>query len=307
MIRNESDSGRQLVENQLISWCVMPTSLFAVMLVAVSSLLVTVNDALVKLALASAGTAEVLFFRGLFAMVPILFYALASKRPDTLMPKNIRLTMLLSALAVLSLFLFTISLRFMPLATAVVLAYLSPIMVALASPFLIGERIRTLQWIAATAGFGGVVLMTSPALGASNWIILLPILVAVIIAGRDILIRVSIAGEHTLALVAWTHLLTMGVAAFTFDSSWLYFDMHQHMLYAAAGITVSLGTAGMIAALRYAAAASLSAVKYSCVLWAGLTGWLILGETPSLGMLIGAALIVCSGIAIALHESRQKE
>lgn len=275
------------------------------MLMAAASLLVTVNDALVKEALVRADTGEVLFFRAIFAMIPLLVYALAWGRPTTLLPNNRTLALLLSALAVLSLFLFTISLRFIPLATAIVLAYLSPIMVTLVSPLLIGERITKPQWVAVLIGFGGVVLMTSPSLEAKDWIIFLPILVAAIIAGRDILIRVSIAREHTLALVAWTHLMTMGVAALTFDPSWLHFDMHQYMLYAAAGVTVSLGTAGMIAALRYAAAASLSAVKYSCVLWAGLIGWLVFGESLSLAMVIGATLIVSSGIVIAWHEARK--
>ena len=275
------------------------------MLMAAASLLVTVNDALVKEALVRADTGEVLFFRAIFAMIPLLVYALAWGRPTTLLPNNRTLALLLSALAVLSLFLFTISLRFIPLATAIVLAYLSPIMVTLVSPLLIGERITKPQWVAVLIGFGGVVIMTSPSLEAKDWIIFLPILVAAIIAGRDILIRVSIAREHTLALVAWTHLMTMGVAALTFDPSWLHFDMHQYMLYAAAGVTVSLGTAGMIAALRYAAAASLSAVKYSCVLWAGLIGWLVFGESLSLAMVIGATLIVSSGIVIAWHEARK--
>ena len=275
------------------------------MLMAVASLLVTVNDALVKEALVRADTGEVLFFRAIFAMIPLLVYALAWGRPTTLLPNNRTLALLLSALAVLSLFLFTISLRFIPLATAIVLAYLGTIMVSLVSPLLIGERITKPQWVAVLIGFGGVVLMTSPSLEAKDWIIFLPILVAAIIAGRDILIRVSIAREHTLALVAWTHLMTMGVAALTFDPSWLHFDMHQYMLYAAAGVTVSPGTAGMIAALRYAAAASLSAVKYSCVLWAGLIGWLVFGESLSLAMVIGATLIVSSGIVIAWHEARK--
>lgn len=90
-----------------------------------------------------------------------------------------------------------------------------------------------------------------------------PILVAVIIAFRDILIRASLARERAMALVVWTHLLTIGVAALSFDAAWLRFDMRQFGLYATAGITVSLGTAGMIAALRYASAASMLAIKYS--------------------------------------------
>ena len=282
-------------------------TLLAVSMMATASLLVTVNDALVKEALVSAGTAEVLFFRGLFALVPIVVYALLWRRPETLLPRNINLAFFLSALAALSLFLFTISLRFIPLASAITLAYLSPIMVALASPLLIGERISRLQWSAALTGFAGVVVMTSPALEAKNWIILLPVLVAVTIAGRDIIIRNSIARERTMALVVWTHLLTVGVAALTFDAAWLRFDMRQFSLYAAAGITVSLGTAGMIAALRYASAASMSAVKYSCVLWAGLIGWLAFGEKLSIEMICGGMLIVASGIIIACHEARNSD
>jgi drug/metabolite transporter (DMT)-like permease len=108
-----------------------------------------------------------------------------------------------------------------------------------------------------------------------------------------------------MALVVWTHLLTVGIAALAFDTAWLRFDIRQFGLYAAAGITVSLGTAGMIAALRYASAASMSAVKYSCVLWAGLIGWLVFGERLSAAMICGGILIVASGLIIAWHETRK--
>ena len=176
---------------------------------ATASLLVTINDALVKEAMIFAGAAKVLFFRGLFAVAPILVYAWLWKRPEILLPHNIRLALLLSVLAVLSLFLFTVSLRHIPLAAAVVLVYLSPI------------------------------------------------LGAVIIAFRDILIRASFACERAMALVVWTHLPTIGVAALSFGAAWLRSDMRQFGLYVTAGITVSLDTAGMIAALRYASAASM--------------------------------------------------
>ena len=287
------------------------TPLAAIILMAASCLLVTVNDALVKEALIRAGTGEVLFFRGLFALLPFLFYALvgrfAGSGPAGLLPNNMRLACLLSALAVLSLFLFTVALRHIPLATAVVLAYLSPIMVALMSPLLIGERIGLLQWIAALIGFCGVLVMTSPSLETTDWFILLPVLVAVIIALRDILIRASIARESAVALVVWTHLLTIAVAAVAFDASWLRFELRQIALYAAAGVTVSLGTVGMIAALRHANAASLSAIKYSCVLWAGVIGWIIFDEPLSTAMIGGGVLILSGGIMIAWHEAKSGE
>ena len=284
------------------------TPLSAIILMAASCLLVTVNDALVKEALIRAGTGEVLFFRGLFALLPFLIYALvrrfAGSGPAGLLPNNMRLACLLSALAVLSLFLFTVALRHIPLATAVVLAYLSPIMIALMSPLLIGERIgRYNGW--PRTGFGGVFVMTSPSLETTEWIILLPVLVAVIIACRDMLIRVSIAAAC--ALVVWTHLLTIAVAAFSLDASWSWFELRQFTLYAAAGVTVSLGTVGMIAALRHANAASLSAIKYSCVLWAGVIGWIIFDEPLSTAMIGGGVLILSGGIMIAWHEAKSGE
>ena len=61
-------------------------TLSAVGIMATASLLVTVNDALVKEALRFAGTAEVLFFRGLFALAPFLVYALLRRRPEALLP-----------------------------------------------------------------------------------------------------------------------------------------------------------------------------------------------------------------------------
>mgnify|MGYP007000242271 len=65
------------------------------MLMAAASLLVTVNDALVKEALVRADTGEVLFFRAIFAMIPLLVYALAWGRPATLLPNNRTLALLL--------------------------------------------------------------------------------------------------------------------------------------------------------------------------------------------------------------------
>ena len=78
--------------------------------------------------------------------------------------------------------------------------------------------------------------------------------------------------------------------------------MRQFGLYVTTGITVSFGTAGMIAALRYASAASMSAIKYSCVLWAGVIGWTVFDESLLAAMIGGGVLILSGGVMIAWHE-----
>ncbi|MDJ0931123.1 hypothetical protein [Breoghania sp.] len=89
------------------------------------SLLVTINDGLIKQALTSAATPEVLFFRGAFALVFFVLYGALTRNFRNFVPRNLLNAVWLSALAVLSLFLFTYALGLVPLATAIVLAYLS--------------------------------------------------------------------------------------------------------------------------------------------------------------------------------------
>ena len=128
-----------------------------IVMMLAASLLVTANDALVKLALGAAGSAEVLFFRGLFALLALLIYAAISGQFGCLLPRCWRLSVGLAGLAVLSLFLFTYALNFMTLAAAVMLAYLSPIFVALLAPLMLGETIGRHQWLAVIISFIGAV------------------------------------------------------------------------------------------------------------------------------------------------------
>ena len=96
---------------------ITPRSGIVMMLAA--SLLVTANDALVKLALGAAGSAEVLFSRGLFALLALLIYVAISGHFGCLLPRCWRLSVGLTGLAVLSLFLFTYALNFMTVVAAV--------------------------------------------------------------------------------------------------------------------------------------------------------------------------------------------
>ncbi len=284
---------------------ISPMGAVAIMLVA--SFLVTANDAVVKLALVNASTAEVLFFRGLFAIGAIIIYALAARSVRMLLPKSWIVAFTLSALAVLSLFLFTYALTIVPLATAVVLAYLSPIFVTALAPIVLGDTIRWPQWIAIIVSFAGVGLITTPDLtpeqfAIGGWIFLLPITVAVIIALRDLITRHHIARENVLALTVMTHMGTVIIATMSYTPEWIQIDFQQMLLYALSGLLVAGGSAGMIMALRYGDVASLASIKYSCVVWAAVLGWMIFGETMTAWEIAGACLIVLGGILIARHE-----
>jgi len=60
-------------------------------------------------------------------------------------------------------------------------------------------------------------------------------------------------------------------------------------------------------ALKISDAATVAPLQYTLLLWAVLFGWLFFGDMPRFGMLIGAALIVGSGVFIFLREQTLKK
>ena len=120
-------------------------AMHGIVMMLAASLLVTANYALVKLMLRAAGSAEVLFFRELFALLPLLIYAAISGKFGCLQPRCWWLSVGLAGLAVLSPRLFTFALNFMTLAAVVML----------------GETIGRHQWLAVIISFIGVGLITT--------------------------------------------------------------------------------------------------------------------------------------------------
>ncbi len=103
---------------------------------------------------------------------------------------------------------------------------------------LTGERIGRLQWLAVLLSFVGVVLVASPDFSIGGAVVLLPILVALTIAFRDLFIRRVISGEKSLALSVMVHALTVLLSGFAFDASWLTQTGEQMTLYSVASLTV---------------------------------------------------------------------
>lgn len=277
-------------------------SIFGIGIMLLASLLVTINDALIKEILVSIETAQLLFFRGIFAVSALFAYCLIRNRLSDFSISNPMQTILLSALAVLSLLSFTYSLQFIPLATAIVLAYTSPIFVCLLSPILIHENVSKWQWLYIGICFTGVYLIVTPQSGIFTWALFLPLLSGLIIAVRDLVIRKYVKMNNTINLSIMVHVLTVLASSIFFETKWLAMDSMIWILLVCSGVAVAAGSTGMIIALKYANATSLSAIKYTCVFWGAVFGWVFFKEAISLSGFLGGALIVLGGVLVARYE-----
>lgn len=194
----------------------------------------------------------------------------------------------------------------MPLAETTALLFISPLLVALLAGPLLQEAVTRARWLAALAGFLGVLLVARPG-GALTWQGLTFVLVAAVCyALYQIQTRQLSASEDTWTLLFYTALIGTLTMSLALPLIWHgpAPSLAQTLHIASLGIFGGGGHWLLIRAFRHAPATTLAPFLYVQLPVAGLFGWLWYDHLPDSAGLTGMALIVASSLALALHERR---
>ena len=199
-----------------------------------------------------------------------------------------------------------LALRVMPVGETIAIIYLSPFaVIALAVP-LLGERVSPLGWFLAVLGFCGVLLVLRPGGGLDPVGVIWALLNAACATAYHLMTRLLTRTETTLALLF--HVTLVGAVMFALLaipslSGPLPGPAEAGMMFGL-GALATLGHFLFAAAYREAPAALVAPINYMHLVWAALLGLLVFGHVPGALTLAGMALIVASGVALALHARR---
>lgn len=272
------------------------------------SALVTANDALTKLLTGGYPVGQVMALRGLFIMVPIVFLVWRAGGIAVLRTRNPKGHLLRVCCVLAGTVLFLNAIRYLPLAEAVAISFSGPLFTTMLATPLLGERVGWRRWMAVLAGFAGVAIIFQPGGAVMQWASLLALAGGLTGALRDILTRHMHDGETSEALLAFT---SFGVMICGFASvpifGWNEVTMRDWGLFALNGLVIVGAHFLLIEAFRYGEAALVAPFKYSTVLWATLYGFLFFGDLPERSTLIGAGVVVASGLYILHRERRRRE
>lgn len=275
---------------------------------ALGTLLMTIQDATSKWLISDYSVGEILFYRGIWAYLPIAWFVwrggglklLRSRRPFANVVRSVLNTV--AGLAVISAY------AYMPLATAMAIMFSSPLLVAALSGPVLGEHVGVVRWLAVIAGFCGVLLVLNPFGGGLTWIYLLPLIAAVFIALRDMMTRHLGAFDDPSVILFYTvtlSVITGAVWMAVFGARWP--DERGWMIFIVMGLVNGCAHYCVIKALSIAHAASVMPLRYLSLLWACIIGFVVWNDVPSAVAASGMCLIVASGIAILFRESRTKQ
>jgi S-adenosylmethionine uptake transporter len=253
-------------------------------------------DALMKLLTLALSTYNALFWRFLAGalIAGLVYFAMRPARPSR---AAMRLHLVRGVVAAVMAFLFFWGLARVPMAQAIALSYIAPLLAQFLAALLLKERLSSAAIgasLVASAGVGVILLGQSQAqLGEQAfWGALAILASAVCYAWNIILMRQQSLVAKPLEVTFYQTLVV--VAVLGLFAPWLAVVpplSDAPMIIAAAVLAIiSLGLLSW--AYARAQANYLAPTEYTSIVWAAMFGWLIFGEHVSLYTLGGAALIV---------------
>ena len=189
------------------------------------------------------------------------------------------------------------ALQYLQLTVTASIFFSVPIMIALASAMLLGEKLDTGRWAAILAGFAGVLIIVRPWGAEFHPAMLASVVNAILYAGFMMMTRRLAAYDspetiqYLPAVGAAIGLAPFALAAWEAPSGWLEWTVACLL-----GVLGGLGHYLLALAHRYAPASVIAPFLYQQVIYMALFGYLVFGDVPSPGLWLGAAVVIGSGL-----------
>jgi drug/metabolite transporter (DMT)-like permease len=282
-----------------------PSNLTGIVAMTASMALFVANDTCVKLIGETLPLGEVILLRNTAATFYILAYA--AYAGGLTLPENPpwrHLTWRMIAEASSTLF-FLSALVAMPIADANAIAQFMPLAMTAAAAVYLKEHVGWQRWFAAFAGFMGVLLIAQPGTAAFNPAALLVLGAIAMVVVRDLLTRqiTSAVPTLTLTLMSAAAVAPSGFLLLPFET-WVMPGLRETLLLATGGACLTLAYALIIVAMRAGEVGVIAPFRYSVILFALLSGWLVWGDIPGGLQLIGIVILALAGL-YTVHRERQ--
>jgi drug/metabolite transporter (DMT)-like permease len=196
-----------------------------------------------------------------------------------------------------------------PLSIVGAVTQASPILVAVGAAIFLRETVSWRRWSSIAIGFCGVVLVIQPWGESLDYAVLWAVLALVGFSVRDLVTRLTPPDIASASLATFTM-----VAALPFTATWVLFTGEKffpaEINWVIVGCMVILGSVGyllLITSLRLGELSAIMPFRYSRIVFLLIFGVLFFGESPSLSMLLGSALVIISGIYLMWREHVVKQ
>jgi drug/metabolite transporter (DMT)-like permease len=214
----------------------------------------------------------------------------------------------------------------LPLAEAIALFFMAPILITIMSGPLLKEHITIGSWIAVVLGFAGVLVILQPGSDLFRPAALLSLISAATYGFAMVMARKH-GGEIAASVMAFYQNLVYLVGAIIVGAAmtivqpelsglpsldfllrgWAWPGWHDFLMMAACGVIAAVAMSLLTHAYRIGNANLVTPFEYTGMIWGSLWGFLFFQEVPRITTFAGMAMIAAAGILSVRANARQKE
>jgi drug/metabolite transporter (DMT)-like permease len=197
----------------------------------------------------------------------------------------------------------------LPLTNMYIVAFLTPMTVACLATLILKEHLGWKRAIPIALGFAGVLIAVDPSQLLEKPGALIPYITVfgsmLGTASQMLLLRAVGHKENTECTSFYPRVVLTSAGALSCAANgFVAMAPAVFLALCAAGALGSIGWALMSQAYKNAPAAAVAPFHYSQMLMGALLGYLIWGDIPSHHLIVGAVIIIASGIYLVRHERR---
>ncbi len=245
---------------------------------------------------------QVLFFRGFFGIIPILFLIPKDRYIDFYKTTRPMLHLKRCLAGLIALVAIFIALRNLPLATVVSISFAAPIFTTIFSIFMLNEKVGFYRWLAVIVGFVGIVIISEPGFSSLNFYYIYPIIFCLGLSYVAIAIRKLSSTEPVWLISFFFSFSIMILSFFSFYQNWILPSFIDLFLLAMIGILGGLANLWLSQSYKFSEVSLVTPLKYLALIFAIIFGYFIWDEIPTLKTLLGAALVILSSFIIFRRE-----
>lgn len=275
---------------------VVPSNGKGALIVLVAFFVFSATDAIVKIMAGTIPAPQVTFLITVAALILLLVHALVTGRVRRLIPRQPSLAFWRALLLALDTLLIHYAFARLPMAEAYLIAFLTPILVAMLSFVFLGERLSRIGWAGVLVGFAGVAVALKPGAAPLDLGHLAAFVSAVLFSLSLILLRRTKLAETDEALVA-SLLVVMTPVAFAvaaISGELAPLGLPDFGFAAAGGVLMIVGNALLVRAFRVGEASVVTPFQYSQIIWGCLYSLFLFSTPIEMHTLAGAAIIIFS-------------
>ena len=271
---------------------------YGIILILLTYLSFGILDTIQKTAVQYHSVFVLLFVKYTFCLIFSFFIAKKNNVKKYYLSNNYKIQITRCVLSVCEACFFVLSFRYLALADAHTIGSLSPVLVVFFSYLILKEKINLATWVAIGISFFGVLLIMRPGLTIFNPYLVIPLLAAFFYSLFQIATRLNAQYDDNETMLFYNGLIGVIITSILSVFFWQPLHSFSFIFFIFLGFFFCVGLFLQIKALSITPASVLAPYNYTIIVWAILFGFVVYKEIPDIFTIIGAIIIVASGVFI---------